>query len=1016
MLVFLLFLSFIFCEKVFYNLDVEIIPHRNYLSVAGYVEFENRKKEGYFYLNRSIKIKKFNPSIKLERVEDETAIYKFHSEKKIRKIYLYYDGNFNYPLEGDDNYAKGMKITKGIISEDGCFLIRQSGWYPILSDGEIFFDITFHIPDDYSLVMPGFIKDKKTSNGKNVIRYVNKKPVFELPLTCGRYKVYSLKFDPPIYVYMINPDDEIAKKYLEYSKMYIAMYQKLIGRYPYEKFAVVENFWETGYAFPSFTLLGKSVMRFPFIFITSLPHEILHNWWGNGVYVDYDSGNWSEGITTYMADYMFYEQRGKGKEYRMSILKKYTDYLKDDIPLKDFRERHSNETEATGYGKSMMLFHMIRRDMGDERFVDSLRNFYNTYLYKKASWYDLKRFFEKYSEKDYSKLFEEFLNKKGFYSAILLKDKISVENGILNFEILNNGDFDFTLPLRLYYKNRFEDVSLKLQKGINSFKLVLSNEDLSAVCLDCEFDVLRRLSENETPPTFSKFISTKRVKVFSNLDLRDSKWTIDNDTYSTNQVYLYVGKNYINDLIGNNFISFKADEITIQDKVYDINENHFAFILSDKERYYVYVLCDEGCNEILNKLFHYGKYSYLVFDKRLNLVDSGVWHLKNRDNFYKIQDYHEEDSERKPLYGYVSVFDEKYIKKHVRYLSSKIKTRHPGSAGLEKAKNYIKREFKKIGLIPLFDGSYTQDFEVEIMGTKYILSNICGKTSSSKSYIVISAHYDHLFPKGDILYPGANDNASGVAALIEFAKIAKKDNKNGLIFCAFSGEEYNRVGSRYFLKNNLNKIYANINLDTIGRLHNNNIVVLNSESSILWKSLIKRSVISTGLNYTFSKGNITSSDDFSFIENQIPAVQIYDGSVDDYHQPTDVFSKINFSGIVRVLDFLRELVYELHKRESIPFDNKRSVREIIKKRTFSLGFAPDFTYNGEGIRIKKINPSSILLKYNFMEGDVILAINGIKIKDIFDYNSILSEFEKGQKISLYCLCGGEKKNVDVTLE
>ena len=141
------------------------------------------------------------------------------------------------------------------------------------------------------------------------------------------------------------------------------MYRGLIGPYPYGKFALVENFWETGYGMPSFTLLGPQIIRFPFILTSSYPHEILHNWWGNSVFVDYETGNWCEGLTAYLADHLIQEQRGKGADYRRDTLQKYRDYVRDgrDFPLTEFRSRHSAATEAVGYGKTLMVFHMLRR-------------------------------------------------------------------------------------------------------------------------------------------------------------------------------------------------------------------------------------------------------------------------------------------------------------------------------------------------------------------------------------------------------------------------------------------------------------------------------------------------------------------------------------------------------------------------------------------------------------------------------------------------------------------------------
>src|SRR3990172_8203636 len=186
-------------------------------------------------------------------------------------------------------------------------------------------------------------------------------------------------------VYLHENDEALAAKYLTATAQYLEMYRGLIGPYPYGKFALVENFWPTGYGMPSFTLLGAEIIRFPFIIPSSYPHEILHNWWGNSVFVDYQTGNWCEGLTAYLADHLIQEQRGKGEEYRRDTLQKYRSYVKGDrdFPLTEFRSRHSAPTEAVGYGKTLMLFHMLRQRLGDEAFRTWSGRFYREYRGKK---------------------------------------------------------------------------------------------------------------------------------------------------------------------------------------------------------------------------------------------------------------------------------------------------------------------------------------------------------------------------------------------------------------------------------------------------------------------------------------------------------------------------------------------------------------------------------------------------------------------------------------------------------
>ena len=127
-------------------------------------------------------------------------------------------------------------------------------------------------------------------------------------LIAADFTEYSVQSDDvEVMAYLRTPDSNLATKYMDATERYLQLYEHMLGEYPYSKFALIENFWETGYGMPSFTLLGEQIIRFPFILESSYPHEILHNWWGNGVYLDYGSGNWSEGLTAYLADHLFRE-------------------------------------------------------------------------------------------------------------------------------------------------------------------------------------------------------------------------------------------------------------------------------------------------------------------------------------------------------------------------------------------------------------------------------------------------------------------------------------------------------------------------------------------------------------------------------------------------------------------------------------------------------------------------------------------------------------------------------------
>ncbi|MFQ5634887.1 MAG: peptidase M28, partial [Gammaproteobacteria bacterium] len=204
-----------------------------------------------------------------------------------------YRGTVNFAL-GDlkEQYTRGFRSTAGIIGDEGIYLAGSSLWYPYFGDNLISFRLTSNVPGGWHVISQG---NGTSRDDDGNARWDSGGAVDEIYLVGGPLKRYV---EPAGAVaaeaYLHERDDALAGRYLTATAQYLEMYRNLIGPYPYSKFALVENFWETGYGMPSFTLLGPQIIRFPFILTSSYPHEILHNWWGNSVFVDYDSGNWCE--------------------------------------------------------------------------------------------------------------------------------------------------------------------------------------------------------------------------------------------------------------------------------------------------------------------------------------------------------------------------------------------------------------------------------------------------------------------------------------------------------------------------------------------------------------------------------------------------------------------------------------------------------------------------------------------------------------------------------------------------
>ncbi len=317
-----------------------------------------------------------------------------------------------------------------------------------------------------------------------------------------------------LYAYFFPEDRGLAKTYFEYAKKYIELYEKLLVKYPYERFSIVESFLPAGYSLPTYTPLGQDVVRLPFIPETSLGHEILHQWFGNSVYVDLDKGNWSEGLTTYLADHLYEEQTGKGWEYRKEQLIAYDAYVnpENEISLREFKNSTDRASSAVGYGKGAMVFHMLKNLVGEEQFYSSLREFISRNQSQKASWDNIKAAFEKQSGKDLAPFFKHWVDEKGLQDLSVTKASVKRDgdNFEISFDVLQKGNvFSLDLPAVISMGGDIKKEKLSLDGEKKSFN-VLVDEEPRTMIIDGAYDVARRLTEPEMPPVVASLLGDKK--------------------------------------------------------------------------------------------------------------------------------------------------------------------------------------------------------------------------------------------------------------------------------------------------------------------------------------------------------------------------------------------------------------------------------------------------------------------------------------------------------------------------
>jgi len=366
-----------------------------------------------------------------------------------------------------------------------------------------------------------------------------------------------------------------------------------------------------------------------------------------------------------------------------------------------------------------------------------------------------------------------------------------------------------------------------------------------------------------------------------------------------------------------------------------------------------------------------------------------------------------------------------------------------GTEGLDQAAEYIAEKFREAGLEPAGDekGSYFQEWEeyIEGLGRTVKMRNVLGiipgkKPEFSGQSVVIGAHYDHLglgWPdvrgenKGKV-HPGADDNASGVAMLIELAGELKKNYEplRTLVFAAFTGEEAGRLGSRHFVAHErrypVEKCIGMLNLDTVGRLGKKKLLVLGAGSAREWPHIFRGASFVTGVEVETASGELDSSDQVSFEAAGVPAVQLFSGPHADYHRSTDTPDKIDADGLVKTASVAKEVIEYLAGREDALTGSKKPDRKPDhtpkQGRRVSLGVIPDFAYAGKGCRITGVMPGSPAEAVGLKEGDVIVRINSEDVNSLKGFSDVLKSLIPGSKIRITFIRDGEEKTVETELK
>jgi hypothetical protein len=1069
-----------------YELAATIDPDKSQLAIATTIELpENRAGTAVeFVLGAGFTVSKATPAATaVAATQADTAFsginsspgdagtrrYRVQLPAGERSFKLEYSGPVDRsPAASPEEYARSFAETPGIVNKDGIYLAGSTFWYPQLAGEDaaklVTYSLTINTPTGWEIVAPG---NGRSSGPDGKAIWDSPTAIDEITVSGGPLQVSrAMVGDVEAQVYLRQPDPALASRYLEATDRYLRMYSNLLGPYPYKKFALVENFWETGYGMPSYTLLGPQIIRFPFILTSSYPHEILHNWWGNSVYVDYVTGNWCEGLTAYLADHLMKEGEGQGDIYRRDVLKKYRDFvgLQKDFPLSEFKSRNSAASEAVGYGKTLMGFHGVRQRIGDDQFRAGLRQFYRDYRGQRASFANIQKVFEEVSGQDLDRYFTDLVTRTGMADLVVTDVKTTardggyVVSGVLR-QRQAEAPFELDVPIVLTTATGAQRTVVRSQDRETRFS-INADGPVTAVAVDPAFDVMRRLDARETAPSLGQLFGAAEVTAVlpSASPAEAAAWreaitAWQSPSRKINVVtdqeikaipadrpaWILGRNNRLAKTVGSDAgIGLAVDDtgVTAGGKEWPYAGNSHVITRrhpQDPSLAIGWIAADDpvAIAALGRKLPHYGKYSWLVFaGSAADNVGKGEWatpdsplnvNLAGAGKPLQLASL----TPPRPLAEPPPSFDAGRLMAHVQYLAAPEREgRGFGSAGLEAAANYVRDQFAAAGLKPGGDnGGWFQVFTAKggpdnvERELKNVIAVLPGADPAFKGEAaVISAHYDHLglgWPGARVdalgkVHPGADDNASGVAVLLEVARrfAAGPPPPRTIIFAAWSGEEAGLLGARHFVQNPVpvpvGGLVGVINIDTVGSLGDLPVSVLATDSAREWPFVFSGITAVTGVPTRSIPGASQSSDQQAFIDVGVPGVQLFTAATGNYHQPTDTPDTIDAAGLAKVAIVAAEAVSYLASTDKRPAATGKGVGaggEVgrSERRRVTLGAVPEFGYTGPGVRVDSVVDETPAAKAGIQKGDVIIALGGKPVADLNGFTALLRNYGPGDR-------------------
>ncbi len=415
-------------------------------------------------------------------------------------ILFHYSGTM--PAAGTQ--ADDAPSAPAYFGPDGIYVPGGSGWLPNLGERRATYRLQMTVPDTLRAIASGRLASEQTEGGLYTAVVSNPHPGGEPSIFAGPYVVRE-KWHRGIRLrtYFHNELEDLEEDYLKRSAEYIDRFSDTIGDYPFADFFVISAPLPVGLGFPNLTYVGRRVLQMPFMQGRSLAHEILHNWWGNGVYVDYARGNWCEGLTTYMADYALAAERGpdEARDMRLRWLRDFAALPPDqDYPVTAFTAKTHDADQVIGYNKVAFIFHMLKREIGADAFNEGIREFWKNQRFQRAGWADLRVAFETASGRDLATFFDQWLNRSGAPSLRLVSAESDGEQITMTLG-QTAPPYSLKVPIAVE-TDATETITDLTLENLETTASIATAERASAVTIDPDYDLFRQLDPAEMSPIF----------------------------------------------------------------------------------------------------------------------------------------------------------------------------------------------------------------------------------------------------------------------------------------------------------------------------------------------------------------------------------------------------------------------------------------------------------------------------------------------------------------------------------